>query len=234
MQVRLLGPVEVWAGDRRLPVGEPRQRTLLAAVAVEAGRVVSAETLIDRVWGEHPPGRARHALQSHLARVRAGLRAAGGPEALVRQPGGYLLDPAVAQVDLQRFRGLAPATGNATLLREAIGLWRGEALAGLGGDWVERTRSAWERERVLATVAWAQAELDGGDPAAVVGPLTALAGEQPLVESVAVVLMRALHATGRTADALGHYAALRDRLADELGIAPSPATRSAHLALLAP
>src|SRR3954470_13549866 len=91
LEVRLLGPVELWTGDRQLPIGEPRQRAVLAALACEAGRVVTAETLIDRVWGETAPARARHALQSHLTRVRGALRR-GGADPLIRRSGGYLLD----------------------------------------------------------------------------------------------------------------------------------------------
>ncbi len=103
LEVRLLGPVELWAGERPLPVGEPRQRAVLAALACEAGRVVTAETLIDRVWGEAVPAKARHALQSHLARVRGALRRGGG-DPLVRRSGGYLLDVPAEHVDLLRFR----------------------------------------------------------------------------------------------------------------------------------
>ncbi|MCY1136605.1 BTAD domain-containing putative transcriptional regulator [Actinoplanes sp. Pm04-4] len=231
LEVRLLGPVELWAGGRPLPVGEPRQRTVLAALACEAGRVVTAETLIDRVWGEAVPARARHSLQSHLARVRGALRR-GGVDPLVRRSGGYLLDLPADQVDLLRFRALAGAHGDVAQLRSAVRLWRGEPLAGLTGDWPAAMRAAWDAERLLAVVAWAEAELATGDPAAVIGPLGAIVREQPLAEPVAVALMRALHATGRTADALGQYDALRRRLADELGADPAPATQAAHAAIL--
>ncbi|MBU2667829.1 tetratricopeptide repeat protein [Actinoplanes bogorensis] len=232
LDVRLLGPVEVWAGERRLSIGEPRQRAVLAALACEAGRVVTAETLIDRVWGEQPPARARHTLQSHLTRVRAALRQGGG-DPLIRRSGGYLLDLPADRVDLLRFRVLvAGAQGDVGVLREAVRLWHGEPLAGLAGDWVAAMRSTWDTERLLAVVAWADAELESGDPAAVVGPLGVLVREHPLVEPLAVALMRALHAIGRTADALGQFDALRRRLADELGADPAQATRAAHAVIL--
>ncbi|MEU4244092.1 BTAD domain-containing putative transcriptional regulator [Actinoplanes sp. NPDC026619] len=224
--------MELWAGERQLPIGEPRQRAVLAALACEAGRVVTAETLIDRVWGEAAPARARHALQSHLVRVRGALRRAGA-DPLTRRSGGYLLDLPADRVDLLRFRALAAnAHGDVGLLREAVRLWRGEPLAGISGDWAASMRAGWDSERLLAVVAWAHAELEAGDPAAVIGPLGAIAREQPLVEPVAVALMRALHAAGRTADALGQYAALRRRLADELGADPAPATQAAYAAVL--
>ncbi|MBM2620798.1 tetratricopeptide repeat protein [Actinoplanes sp. LDG1-06] len=232
LEVRLLGPVELWAGDRQLPIGEPRQRAVLAALACEAGRVVTAETLIDRVWGESAPARARHTLQSHLARVRGALRR-GGRDALIRRSGGYLIDLPADGVDLLRFRELTgKAHGDVERLRSAVRLWRGEPLAGLAGDWAAAMRAAWDRERLLAVVAWAEAELESGDPASVIGPLGAITQEQPLVEPVAVVLMRALHTIGRTADALGQYAALRRRLADELGADPAPATQAAYATIL--
>ncbi|GAB2607837.1 SARP family transcriptional regulator [Paractinoplanes abujensis] len=232
LEVRLLGPVELWAGSRPLPVGEPRQRAVLAALACDAGRVVTAETLIDRVWGEAAPARARHTLQSHLARVRAALRR-GGDDPLVRRSGGYLLDLPADRVDLLRFRALTEqARGDLGRLREAVGLWRGEPLAGLAGDWAASMRAAWDSERLVAVVAWAEAELAAGDPVAVIGPLSTIVQEQPFVEPVTVALMRALHAIGRTADALGQYEALRRRLADELGADPAPATQAAHAAVL--
>ncbi|GIM89946.1 SARP family transcriptional regulator [Paractinoplanes toevensis] len=226
--MRLLGPVELWAGERQLPIGEPRQRAVLAALACEAGRVVTAETLIDRVWGETAPARARHALQSHLTRVRGALRRGGG-DPLIRRSGGYLLDLPADRVDLLRFRALAEgADGNVDRLREAVGLWRGEPLAGLAGEWAASMRAVWDSERLLAVVAWAEVE----DPAALIGPLGAIVQEQPLVEPVAVALMRALHAIGRTADALGQYDALRRRLAEDLGTDPAPATQAAYATIL--
>jgi DNA-binding SARP family transcriptional activator len=107
MEFRLLGPVEMWTAAGRLDAGRPRQRTLLAALAVDAGRLVPMETLVDRVWADEPPDRVKHALCVYVARLRAALRAAGdGRAPLVRRSGGYLLDVDPLAVDLHRFRHL--------------------------------------------------------------------------------------------------------------------------------
>jgi len=244
VEVRLLGPVEAWAGTAQLRVGEPRQRAVLAALACDAGRVVGTQTLIDRIWGEEPPETARHSLQSHLARVRSVLKQAaaedGQPVQLERRSGGYVLEIELERVDLHLFRRLVERAQSGdcdtaqrtALLREAVGLWRGEALAGVRGDWALRMRESWDRERLSAVVAWAEAELAAGNPGVLLGPLGDLAGEHPLVESIVAVLMRALHATGRAADALDTYAGLRRRLADELGTDPAPATRAVYEEIL--
>jgi hypothetical protein len=94
----------------------------------------------------------------------------------------------------------------AALLREALDLWRGEPLAGLNGQWAARVREAWRRQRVDAVVGWAHLESRVGDPVPVIGPLTGLLGEYPLVEPLTEALMRALHAAGRGAEALDCYA----------------------------
>ncbi|HEV7965021.1 MAG TPA: BTAD domain-containing putative transcriptional regulator [Actinoplanes sp.] len=245
MEVRLLGPVEMWAGGRQLRAGEPRQRAILAALACDAGRVVGTQTLIDRIWGEKPPETARHSLQSHLARVRAVVKQAvaddeGQPVRLARRSGGYVLEIDAERIDLHLFRRLVEqaqrpdcgAERRTAMLREAVGLWRGEPLADLRSEWADRMRAGWNRERLSAVVAWAEAELDAGNPGVLLGPLGDLAGEHPLVESIVVVLMRSLYATGRAADALDCYAGLRRRLADELGTDPAPATQAVYDAIL--
>ena len=243
VEFRLLGPVEVWAGGRRVDTGQPRQRSVLAALLVDAGRLVTWESLIDRVWGEAPPAGARHALYSHVARVRRLLAAAAGPgEApprLVRQPGGYLLDVDPDRVDLHRFRRLVDqararnANGERVLLlREAVELWRGEPLAGLPGRWPARLREGWRQRRLEAVLAWALAELDEGNAAAVIAPLTELLDDYPLVEPVSATLIQALHRTGRGAQALACYEAARQGLRDELGVAPGGELRDAYQLVL--
>ncbi|MFI0796431.1 BTAD domain-containing putative transcriptional regulator [Micromonospora rubida] len=239
---RLLGPVEIWANNRRLPTGQPRQRAVLAALLVDAGRSVTPQTLLDRVWGDSPPRGARQSLHAHVTRIRQVLHLVdvGEPPVLVWQPGGYVLKVAADRVDVHRFRRLlaqakepeCPDARRAPLLREALALWRGEPLAGLSGSWAARTRESWRQHYPEAIVTWAYAELRVANPEPVISRLTELVGDYPLVESVTAVLMRALYAVGRGADALGQYAVIRRRLAEELGVDPGPELRTLHQAIL--
>ncbi|WP_410812556.1 AfsR/SARP family transcriptional regulator [Micromonospora sp. 067-2] len=240
MEIRVLGPFEVWTDDRLVDAGAARQRAVLAALAVDLGRPVRAESLMDRVWGEAPPLRVRHNLHVYLARIRRVLTDAGAPHALVRRSGGYLLDLPPDTVDGQRFAMLRQRAGaladddpeRVELLRRALALWRGEPLAGLPGDWAARVRQDWHRQHTDTTVQWARALLRRGDPAAVVDPLTRLAEDQPLDEPVAATLLHALAAAGRGAQALEHYARTRDRLAEALGADPGAELQRLHRAIL--
>ncbi|MFG2966683.1 BTAD domain-containing putative transcriptional regulator [Streptomyces sp. NPDC048288] len=244
MELRLLGPVELSVQGRTAEVGPPQRRTVLAALAVDTGRPVPADALIRRVWGDDPPDGARRALHAHVARLRRLCEETEDPGhprlRLVRRSGGYLLEARPDQVDIHRFRqlaGQARETGRtdearAALLREALGLWHGEPLAGLGGQWAAQVREAWRRQHVDAAVAWAQVESRVSDPVAVIGPLTELLDAYPLVEPLTEALMRALHAAGRSAEALNSYAAVRKRLAEELGTDPGAELRKVHEAIL--
>ena len=117
VEVRLLGPVEVLAGGRAVEPGPVQQRTVLAALAVDAGRLVPLDVLIDRVWGDAPPPSVRSGIYSHMARLRRMLVPAGG---LLRRPGGYLLDVPPEAVDLHRFRTLSQAAPDAGKLWTAL------------------------------------------------------------------------------------------------------------------
>ena len=235
MEIRLLGPVEIVVGGDVWEVGPPQQRHTLAALAVDAGRPVSMTTLVERLWDEPPPA-ARRAVQAHLARIRRLLERAGTadgrPVLLERRSGGYLLDIPGDRVDLLRFQSLlrgARATPDSTeAAAQARALWRGVPLEGLDGRWVTQCRQAWRQHYVDATLLWART----ADPTEVLGPLTELAEEFPLVEPVAEMVMRALAATGRPAEALEYFAAVRARLAEELGTDPSPALQAVHQATL--
>jgi DNA-binding SARP family transcriptional activator/tetratricopeptide (TPR) repeat protein len=242
MELRLLGPVEVHAGDEVLAVGIPQRCVVLAALAVDAGRVVTRAQLVERVWNESPPAQVDAAVYGHMSHLRRLLRQAGELEgrpaaaAIERHSGGYLLRIDRDDVDLNRFRRLVAESRTAHrpagLLRTALGLWHGPALAGLSGTWAARARNAWARERADAMVAWAEAELAAGDPAPVLTPLLELAAEDPLAEPVWAALVRVLVAADRTAEALDRYGEIRARLADELGVDPGPALRAAHLVAL--
>ena len=254
---RLLGPVELWVAGRPVDLGPAKRRTVLAALLVDAGRWVPAETLIDRVWGEDPPAQVRGTLYAHIARIRrvlteteTGPRLSGddtgrpdfpspAPE-LVRGPAGYRLDVLPDLVDMHRFRSLVARARRAEdadaarllALREAMGLWQGTPLAGLPGAWAARTRESWLHQYVDAVPGWADAELRVGGHLVVVDALSVLVAEHPLVEPLAVALIRALDAAGRAAEALACYGALRKRLADELGTTPGAEARRAHQAVL--
>src|SRR5436309_2005791 len=142
MRVQLLGPVQICAGGEAVEVGPPQRCLLFAALAVDGGRPVSTERLIDRVWGQQPPREARRTVQTHIANIRGVLRRITAPDLavpLVRRRGGYLLDLDPDHVDLLRFRRLAsqaargeqPAAHAVVLWREALRLWHAEPLAGL-------------------------------------------------------------------------------------------------------
>lgn len=118
------------------------------------------------------------------------------------------------------------------MLREALDLWRGEPLTGLSGEWVSRMRDSWERQRLDAVTAWADAETAVGNHAVVIGRLPELIGEHPLVEPLVAVLMRALYEAGRGAEALECFAEVRKRLAGELGADPGTELRQIHRAIL--
>ncbi len=241
MEFLLLGPVEVRNAGGLVDAGPPQQRSVLAALAVDAGRPVLLETLVDRVWGATPPEGARRTLYVYVSRIRQMLDAAGGePASLVRRSGGYQLEVGVDQIDAHRFRalvdrarhpGLADAD-QADLTGQALGLWQGTPLGNLTGQWADRVREAWHLQRIEAATQWAGAQLRLGRSQAAIGPLSTLAGDYPLVEALVGALMQALSAVGRGAEALDRYALLRQRLADELGADPGGELQVIHQSIL--
>ena len=244
MDVRLLGPVEVWAAGRAVPAGPPRQRAVLAAIATDVGHPVPIDTIVDRVWGDSPPDRVRHALYVHMARVKVVIATAaagsGTSARLARRSRGYVLDADPDCVDTHRFRALVARAGDPAcsaaarpaLLRQALDLWRGTPLGDLPGDWAAHLRAGWQQARLDAAIAWADAEIAAGAAGNAVPALTELAGAYPLVESLAAALMRALSAAGRPADALDRYRRIRTRLVEELGIEPGPELTDLHQTVL--
>ena len=244
MEFRLWGPVELAGNDAVLVVRPPQQASVLAALAVDAGRQVAVETLLGRIWDSDPPMRARRTMHTYLTRIRRSLERAGALEHDVRlthRGDAYLLEPGSATVDLHAFQRLVtaarqpgrPAEQRMRLLAEALGRCRGEPLAGVPGGWAAQVREHLRQQRVDAMLAWAGAAMRCGRAAETVGPLAELVGEHPLAESAVAALMRALQATGRSADALDRYAQARERLAEELGIDPGAMLRAAHQEVLA-
>jgi DNA-binding SARP family transcriptional activator/tetratricopeptide (TPR) repeat protein len=245
LEFRLLGSVEAWSAGRLIELGPPRQRGVLAALAVDARRLVPRETIVDRIWGERPPARARDTLYVYIARIRRLLAEASGDgsepaQVVSRSGGGYVLDVAPEQIDLHRVSHLVgrardpvcPVPKRVALLREALDLHRGAPLAGIPGEWAERVRKVWARHHLDAVAAWGEAELRLGNGHDVIDRLTRLVADNPLAESVVAVLIQALYTNGRGADALNCYVDLRTRLVEELGADPGPDLQRLHLSIL--
>ncbi|MCE6997224.1 transcriptional regulator [Saccharothrix sp. S26] len=231
--VRLLGEVAAEVDGRPVDLGAPRQRCVLVALAVDVGRAVPVDRLVERVWGPDVARRARATLHSYISRLRRALAGAGGP-VIVRRSGGYALVADVV-VDLHRFRELCARAGgdDVRALTEALAWWRGEALTGLAGDWVQAVRDRLGQERSAAEHDLVDARLRVGEGAELVAELSARAARHPLDERVAGQYLLALHRAGRTPDALAHYRRVRTRLVEELGTEPGVPLRELHRQVLA-
>lgn len=220
-------------------LGHPRQRHVLAALLIGANRPVPAKQLIDRVWAGRPPQRALGTLYSCISRLRRALAPASRDVRIARQAGGYLLTVDPSAVDLHHFRRLVVRAGAAhrderaaDLLERALGLWRGEAFAAADTPWFNALRAVAHQERLAAELDLADIRLRRGDHARLLPELSARAQQHPLDERVAGQLMTALYRSGRAAEALDLYQAVRRRLADEPGIDPGPALRQLHQQVL--
>ncbi|MDQ7909756.1 AfsR/SARP family transcriptional regulator [Phytohabitans sp. ZYX-F-186] len=240
MEFRLLGPVEARLRGRRLDVGHSRRQCVLVALLVDANSLISVDQLIDRVWGERAPARARETLYGYLSRLRRALADAGDDVGLGRRAGGYLLAVDPQAVDLHNFRALLNRARTAggddrvasAALTQALALWRGEAFAGLDTTWIDAARDSVEAERYSAELDLADLRLRGGRDAEVLAALAGRAETHPLDERLAQQLMLAWHRTGRQADALVYYERLRRRLADGLGADPGPELQELHQRIL--
>jgi predicted ATPase/DNA-binding SARP family transcriptional activator len=225
VRVAILGPLEVHDdGGAPVAVAGVRLRGLIARLALAGGQAVSTGALAEAVWDCALPADVANALQTLVSRAR---RTLGGAAAVEQSAAGYRLAVTPDDVDALRFERLV-AEG---AVAEALALWRGPALAD-AGDFAEPFARRLEELRLDATVTFLTRELDAGRAAVRVGELEALVAEHPLQEKLTGLLMRALAATGRQADALAAYEALRTRLAGELGIDPGPEARAVHLEVL--
>ena len=240
---RLLGPFAVERDGVALDLGAPRQRALLALLALHAGETLSVDRLVDELWGETAPKTAPHVIQvyvSHLRRVLAG--APGEPVIETRGPGYALVAPPEA-FDLARFEQLL-AAGRAALTADraedaaaavatALGLWRGGLLDDLPNEGFVLAEARRVAELRLAAVELQlEVAVARGPTPADVAELRSLAAEHPFRERVHELLIRALAGSGRQAEALDAYGAVRQALDAELGIEPGPALRAAQAAVL--
>ncbi|WP_326809829.1 tetratricopeptide repeat protein [Streptomyces scopuliridis] len=234
----LLGTIEMRVDSRPADAGHLRQRCVLAALLVDANRVIPADELIDRIWADRAPQRARGTLHGYLSRLRQTLQRTTHDVRIVRQPGGYLLEVDAAAVDLHRFRDLvgqarmADDERAATLMGRALELWRGEPFATVDTPWFCDLRQALERERLSAELDNTDIRLRSGLHGELLPGLTARAAQHPLDERLTGQFMLALYRSGRASDALTCYHRLRRRLAEELGTDPGPQLQQLHQQIL--
>ncbi|WP_406314014.1 winged helix-turn-helix domain-containing protein [Streptosporangium sp. NBC_01639] len=243
MRFGVLGPLEVWTADGRpVRVPELKVRALLANLLVHRGRPVSADRLIDDLWGSALPNNPLGALQSKIWQLRRALEDAepGGRDLVMSRPPGYQLLAEPDAVDADRFHGLAARARasddsrvRAALLADALAVWRGPAFADFADE--EFTRPAIARlaeQRLTALEEQAEARLKLGEHALLADELGDLVARHPLRERLRAAHVRALYLAGRQSDALNSYGDLREQLAESLGLAPGPELAALHQAIL--
>lgn len=241
MEFRILGQVELWAGDRRIDLGSRKERGVLAVLLWEL-RPVPAETLISRIWGDDPADSAGKSLHENVSRLRKSLRAAGGTgQELSQRSGSYLLEVNRQDVDVWRFRMLRDQARAAArdddertfdLFGAALALWRGIPLDGLDGDWAEGARAALDEERLAAALHRIRSGLRLEWHADLVGEIASLVRQQPHNEELLDLYFRALHGSGRKAEALSAYHEADHRWREGYGGDLGPALRDLHRLML--
>jgi predicted ATPase/DNA-binding SARP family transcriptional activator len=238
VEFRLLGEIEAVVDGGRLDTGHARQRSVLGALLVDVNRPVPVDHLIDRVWADRMPYRARNALSAYVSRLRQLLADVPGLR-IARESGGYVLAVDPLSVDLHLFRHLvreardsADPEAATALFGQALDLWRGEPFAALDGPWFADVRTALQAERDAAALDRNDAALRAGRHTELLAELAAAVRAHPLDERLAGQLMLALYRSGRQADALAAYQEIRTRLVEELGADPSPPLRRVHQQIL--
>jgi DNA-binding SARP family transcriptional activator len=238
VQFRILGPLEVWDDGVALPLGGPRTRALLALLLLHANEVVSSDRLIDELWGENSSDGGT-ALRVNVSRLRKALAA----DVLVTRTPGYAIRVEPDQLDLSRFERLVDEArelrsggelaGASERLRQALGLWRGPALADLAyASFAQGAIARLEEIRLAALELRIEADLALGRARELVAELQASVAEHPLRERLVAYLMLALYRTDRQAEALEVFRQARRTLVDELGIEPGASLQGLERAIL--
>jgi DNA-binding SARP family transcriptional activator/tetratricopeptide (TPR) repeat protein len=236
MDFLLLGPFEVRDGDTPVPLPRKKHRALLALLLLRAGEVVSADVLVEELWGEQPPKTALAALRNYVSQLRTQL----GADLIETRGSGYVAHVEPEQIDVVRFERLAAqareamtAESRASELRAALSLWRGTALADLAYEPFGAAESArLEELRLTAREDLVDAELELGRHGDLIPEMEALIAEHPFRERLRGQLMLALYRAGRQADALEVYRTSRTFLLDELGLEPGVHLRELEQAIL--
>jgi WD40 repeat protein/DNA-binding SARP family transcriptional activator/energy-coupling factor transporter ATP-binding protein EcfA2 len=240
MEFLMLGPIAVRSASGDVALGGNKPRAVLAVLLLNPNRPVSAERLALALWGEDAPGGAVKTVQVHVSRLRKAL---GDPDVVTTTRAGYVLRVRQGELDAERFEALvedarqAMADGLAedasAILREALALWRGPALAELNGEPFALAEIArLHEQRLTALELRVEADLASGRHAEIVGELRQLVADHPIREELAAQLMLALYRCGRQTEALEAYARARRALVEEMGIEPGPRLRARHEAIL--
>ena len=243
----LLGPLEAIRDGERLPLGARKARAVLALLLLHANDAVAPDRLIEDLWAGRPPPSAATAVQnyiSHLRKVLDPQRRRGDPlELLSTEPAGYRLCVRPGQIDAERFDGLVRdgmealvggrAEEAASLLREALALWRGAPLADFTYEpWAQGAVGRLEEARLSALEGRIEADLVLARHGQLVGELESLTVEFPLRERLRGQLMLALYRSGRQAEALDVFIETRRKLVEEIGLEPGPELQRLHVAIL--
>ncbi|MEV7613327.1 BTAD domain-containing putative transcriptional regulator [Streptomyces sp. NPDC089799] len=240
---KVLGPLEVSAGDEDISLGGARQRTILALLLLTPGRVVSVDTMVETVWNMNPPTTARTQVAICVAALRKIFKAAGVDEdVIVTAHPGYLLRTDGHRIDSLEFAALvheAEAHAGDGRLKEsahhyarALGLWRGTAFAGVGGQVIDDESDRLEEHRLNAYDDSTLVHLELGQHQELIPELVARVRDHPLRERIRHHLMLAQYRSGRRADAMESFREARRHLIDELGIEPGPDLQELHDAIL--
>ncbi|QIQ06104.1 AfsR/SARP family transcriptional regulator [Streptomyces liangshanensis] len=239
MRFELLGPVRAWCEDEEVALGTPQQRAVLALLLLHEGHLVETDTALDVLWGERAPRGGRGTVRTYVYRLRPLL---GGAAAIESASNGYVLRLRDATLDVTGFLRLTEQGyeagrhgdpgGAARSLRQALGAWRGQALAGIRGVFFESERDRLEELRLTALEELHAAELQLGERPGLTAELRAAVAAHPLRERLHEQLMLSLYRSGRRADALAVYREARRTLREELGVDPGAGLARLHTRIL--
>jgi DNA-binding SARP family transcriptional activator len=246
LRFEILGRTSAWRDGRELDLGPGKQRAVLAVLLLAPGRPVPTASIVRAVWGDEPPDNGANVVQKYVAGLRRVLEPDRSPRApgrlLVLTGAGYALHVPPDGLDAEVFQDRVKAARSVrdegdvahaeAMLREALAMWRGPALADLNGPYFEAARDRLEETRAAALEACAEAGLEAGEHARLVPELLRLVAEFPLREGFRYLLMLALYRCGRQAEALAAYRDARDFFAAEFGVEPGERLQNLHLGIL--